>query len=106
MNKLFASAFAVFVTFSTSTHAAQTNLNDRLFTLPDGFTLELVAAAPLVNRPISIAFDPQGRLYATDSSGSNEKAPPNTSGRTIALSGLKTLTATGVSTSPSSSPTS
>ncbi|MEN9573838.1 MAG: hypothetical protein RL514_1693 [Verrucomicrobiota bacterium] len=75
MNKLFASAFAVFVTFSASTHAAQTNLNDRSFTLPDGFTLELVAAAPLVNRPISIAYDDQGRLYATDSSGSNEKGP-------------------------------
>ena len=60
---------------SSFTQAAQTNLNDRLFTLPDGYSLELVAAAPLVHRPISIAFDPQGRLYATDSSGSNEKGP-------------------------------
>ncbi len=55
--------------------AAQIKLNDRTFTLPDGFTVELVAAAPLVNRPISIAFDELGRLYATDSSGSNDKGP-------------------------------
>ena len=59
----------------SSLPAAQTNLNDRSFTLPDGFALELVAAAPLVHRPISIAYDDQGRLYATDSSGSNEKGP-------------------------------
>ncbi len=55
--------------------AAQTNLNGRAFTLPDGFTVELVASAPLVNRPVSIAFDEQGRLYATDSSGSSDKGP-------------------------------
>ena len=56
-------------------HAAQTNLNGHAFTLPDGFTVELVAGTSLVERPISIAFDAQGRLYATDSSGSNEKGP-------------------------------
>ncbi|WP_414660973.1 PVC-type heme-binding CxxCH protein [Horticoccus sp. 23ND18S-11] len=44
-------------------------------TVPEGFTVELVAAPPLVNRPISIAFDEQGRLYATDSSGLSERAP-------------------------------
>jgi putative membrane-bound dehydrogenase-like protein len=58
-----------------SAPAAQTNLNDHTFTLPDGFTIELVARAPLVNRPISIAYDEQGRLYATDSSGSSDKGP-------------------------------
>lgn len=56
-------------------NAATTNLNGRTFTLPDGFTVELVANAPLVERPISISFDERGRLYATDSSGSNEKGP-------------------------------
>ncbi len=44
-------------------------------TVPAGFTVELVAAPPLVNRPISVAFDEQGRLYATDSSGLSERAP-------------------------------
>ena len=42
--------------------------------VPAGFTVEQVAAPPLVNRPISIAFDPLGRLYATDSSGLSERA--------------------------------
>lgn len=44
-------------------------------TVPEGFTVELVAGPPLVNRPISIAFDEEGRLYATDSSGLSERAP-------------------------------
>lgn len=43
-------------------------------TVPAGFTVELVAAPPTVNRPISLAFDDEGRLYATDSSGLSEKA--------------------------------
>jgi putative membrane-bound dehydrogenase-like protein len=43
--------------------------------VPAGFIVEQVAAPPLVNRPISIAFDPEGRLYATDSSGLSDRAP-------------------------------
>ncbi len=43
-------------------------------TVPAGFTVELVAAPPTVNRPISLAFDDEGRLYVTDSSGLSEKA--------------------------------
>ena len=43
------------------------------FTLPDGFTMEHVAGPPLVNRPIEADFDEQGRLYVSDSSGSNDK---------------------------------
>ena len=43
-------------------------------TVPAGFTVELVAAPPRVNRPISIAFDDEGRLYVTDSSGLSERA--------------------------------
>ena len=43
-------------------------------TVPAGFTVELVAASPTVNRPISIAFDDEGRLYVTDSSGLSERA--------------------------------
>lgn len=39
--------------------------------VPDGFQVELVAAAPLVERPIMADFDRQGRLYVADSSGSN-----------------------------------
>lgn len=50
-------------------------LNGHTFTLPEGFTIELVAKAPLVDRPISASFDEQGRLYVTISSGSNDRGP-------------------------------
>jgi putative membrane-bound dehydrogenase-like protein len=48
-------------------------LNGHTFTLPDGFTIEMAAGPPLVNRPISADFDEQGRLYVSDSSGTNDK---------------------------------
>src|SRR5262245_12003475 len=42
-------------------------------TVPAGFTIEVVAGPPLVNRPIVADFDEEGRLYVADSSGSNDK---------------------------------
>jgi len=48
-------------------------LNGHVFVLPEGFTIELVAGPPLVDRPITASFDDAGRLYVADSSGSNEK---------------------------------
>ena len=75
MNALSALTLAASVALATAAQAAQTNLNGHAFTLPDGFTVELVAGASLVERPISISYDERGRLYATDSSGSNEKGP-------------------------------
>src|SRR5439155_23683863 len=48
-------------------------LNGHTFTLPDGFTVELAAGPPLVNRPITADFDEHGRLYVSDSSGTNDK---------------------------------
>ena len=42
------------------------------FTLPDGFSIELAAGPPLVERPITADFDEQGRLYVSDSSGTND----------------------------------
>jgi putative membrane-bound dehydrogenase-like protein len=48
-------------------------LNGHVFTLPVGFEIELAAGPPLVDRPITADFDEQGRLYVSDSSGSNEK---------------------------------
>ncbi|MBI81737.1 MAG: dehydrogenase [Planctomycetaceae bacterium] len=60
----------VFVTVSLE--AAEVESNGHTFNLPDGFEIELVAGPPLVNRPISADFDEEGRLYVTDSSGSNE----------------------------------
>src|SRR5687768_10483097 len=51
--------------------------------VPDGFTLERVAASPLVERPIMAGFDDRRRLYVADSSGVNlvigelQKAKPH-----------------------------
>jgi putative membrane-bound dehydrogenase-like protein len=54
-------------------HAAEVALAGQTFTLPDGFDVQLVADTNVVLRPVSASFDDQGRLYVTDSSGSNEK---------------------------------
>ncbi|MDB5344199.1 MAG: putative rane-bound dehydrogenase [Schlesneria sp.] len=52
--------------------AGEQQLNGQKFTLPDGFTIELVATSPLVDRPITADFDEHGYLYVADSSGSND----------------------------------
>jgi putative membrane-bound dehydrogenase-like protein len=49
----------------------EVRLNGHTFTLPAGFRIEVAAANELVPRPIAGSFDPEGRLYVTDSSGSN-----------------------------------
>ncbi len=51
----------------------QVKLNGHTFTLPEGFTIEVAVGAELAPRPIAAAFDEKGRLYVTDSSGSNDK---------------------------------
>lgn len=53
--------------------AAQFKFATQTLTVPDGFEIELVATAPLVDRPIEADFDELGRLYVSDSSGTNEK---------------------------------
>ncbi len=58
--------------FLSSSQAAEVPLNGHVFTLPDGFTIELAADAKLVPHPISADFDELGRLYVTDSSGTND----------------------------------
>ncbi len=55
------------------TRAAEFRVGAHNFTLPDGFEIELVAGTNLVPRPIEADFDELGRLYVTDSSGSNDK---------------------------------
>ena len=56
-----------------SASAASFTIGPHHFTLPDGFTIELAVPSSLVPRPIEADFDEQGRLYVTDSSGSNDK---------------------------------
>lgn len=53
--------------------AAEFKIGPHTFTLPEGFVIEKVAGPPLVDRPIVADFDPQGRLYVADSSGSNDR---------------------------------
>lgn len=53
-------------------NAAEVTVNGFLFTIPDGFTLDVVAGPPLVDRPICADFDEQGALYVAESSGSND----------------------------------
>ncbi len=45
----------------------------RVFRIPGGFTLQQVAGPGLVDRPISGAMDDEGRLYVSDSSGTNDR---------------------------------
>lgn len=58
---------------AVSVSAVEIKVGNHKFTLPDGFEIERVAGPPLVDRPISADFDEQGRLYVTDSSGTNDK---------------------------------
>jgi putative membrane-bound dehydrogenase-like protein len=55
-----------------SVFAADFVLEGRKFTVPDGFTVERVTTTQLTARPVSASFDDQGRLYVTESDGSNE----------------------------------
>jgi glucose/arabinose dehydrogenase len=68
MNYLFALSFFIALT----AHAGQFKFGSQTITVPGGFEVELVAGTNLVSRPVSGSFDEQGRLYVTDSSGSNE----------------------------------
>lgn len=47
-------------------------LEGRSFSLPEDLELELAAKPPLIERPIHAAFDERGRLYVTESSGTND----------------------------------
>ena len=52
--------------------AADFKFGNQTLTVPDGFTVELVAKSPLVDRPVAADLDDDGNLYVTDSSGSND----------------------------------
>jgi glucose/arabinose dehydrogenase/mono/diheme cytochrome c family protein/HEAT repeat protein len=41
----------------------------RAFKVPPGFRVELVAAEPLVEAPVAMAFDPDGRIYVVEMRG-------------------------------------
>jgi putative membrane-bound dehydrogenase-like protein len=53
--------------------AADFQFGSQILSVPDGYAVEQVAAHPIVDRPINMAFDESGALYVTDSSGANER---------------------------------
>ena len=66
-------ALLILLLYALPAFAGETTLNGHKFTLPEGFEIQLVAGPPLVSRPITADFDEQGRLYVTESSGTNDK---------------------------------
>jgi putative membrane-bound dehydrogenase-like protein len=66
----------VFVLIAAScvgeSRGGELKVDGRTIKVPEGFTIDRIAGPPLVNRPITAAFDDQGRLYVADSSGSND----------------------------------
>jgi putative membrane-bound dehydrogenase-like protein len=71
-SRLVATCVLLATGISTATSAGEVKLDGRTFTVPEGFTIERIAGPPLIERPITAAFDEQGRLYVADSSGSND----------------------------------
>jgi putative membrane-bound dehydrogenase-like protein len=57
---------------TAASQAGEVKLDGRAFTIPEAFAIERIAGPPLVDRPITAAFDDEGRLYVADSSGSND----------------------------------
>jgi putative heme-binding domain-containing protein len=53
----------------------------RSFTLPPGFEIQLVAAEPQIQKPLNLAFDARGRLWVTDTVEYPYAAPPDRPGR-------------------------
>jgi putative membrane-bound dehydrogenase-like protein len=68
-------SISLLLSFALDTRAQATELPPHVFTLPKGYVITKVAAAPLVQRPIHLDFDHAGVLYVTDSSGNSQKAP-------------------------------
>ena len=65
-------AILFIATAAAIAHAEETQQVTPELRVPEGFSIELVAGAPLVERPITAAFDDEGRLYVAESSGSND----------------------------------
>jgi putative membrane-bound dehydrogenase-like protein len=61
---------AVLMAFASG-YAAEFHVDAGAITVPDGYTIDVAAAPPLVERPVTIDFDERGRLYVTESSGTN-----------------------------------
>jgi putative membrane-bound dehydrogenase-like protein len=65
-------ALAVVAVGAAVAQGADAPSQPALPSVPPRFSVELAAGPPLVERPIAASFDDEGRLYVTESSGSNE----------------------------------
>ncbi|MCA9198566.1 MAG: HEAT repeat domain-containing protein [Planctomycetales bacterium] len=63
---------ATFLGTLASAQMVEVTIDQRTFQIPAGFVLEKVAGPPLIERPISADFDDRGRLFVTESSGTND----------------------------------
>jgi putative heme-binding domain-containing protein len=54
---------------------------EKTFTLPPGFRIQLFASEPEIGKPMNMAFDGQGRLWITQSREYPYAAPPGQPGR-------------------------
>ena len=61
-------------TLAAESTAGEVTIGSRVFQIPDGFELDLIAGPGLVDRPIAMSFDEQGNLYVTDSAGMSDRA--------------------------------
>jgi putative membrane-bound dehydrogenase-like protein len=96
MKRLHLAFTCIFVSLLTSTlPAAQVKFPTQTFTVPDGFEVEQIAGPPVIERPISGSFDEEGRLYVTDSSGSNDKVDKQVVERPHRIMLLEPADATG-----------
>ncbi|HEY2574652.1 MAG TPA: PVC-type heme-binding CxxCH protein [Verrucomicrobiaceae bacterium] len=64
----------VILALTPAAFAASFKFDGQTLTVPDGFVIERIAGSPLVDRPISAAFDDRGFLYVTDSAGMSDGA--------------------------------
>jgi putative membrane-bound dehydrogenase-like protein len=62
----------VAMSWNASVRGDEFRFGNRTLTAPAGWVIERVAGPPLVDRPITAAFDERGRMYVADSSGSND----------------------------------
>ena len=51
----------------SATEAISPDEQRKMFHLPPGFTIQLVAAEPDIRKPMNLNFDVHGRLYVTQS---------------------------------------
>ena len=63
--------------------------------VPEGFEVELAAAPPLVDRPMILSMDDQGRLYVAESSGSNDHVQTQLAERPHSILQLRDLDGDG-----------